>query len=238
MYRRYRIAGLVTDLDCDYPRTIRQAEAYREDTQEEPAIRIPNQREKIPQHRHLNPELSLEDWEYVLTCQEFYLQLLDHQGMMVHASAVVLDGKAYLFSADSGTGKSTHTQLWLKRFPDAYILNDDKPAVRLEGNQLFAYGTPWSGKTDWNVNQKVPLGGLVFLQRSEQNWVRPASGNQMVNNLLKQTLRRLSAPRMEKMLDMADALLRNTKVLELGCNISLDAVDTVYQALVGQEEVK
>ena len=60
----------------------------------------------------------------------------------------------------------------------------------------------------------------------------------MVNNLLKQTLRRLSAPRMEKMLDMADALLRNTKVLELGCNISLDAVDTVYQALVGQEEVK
>ena len=66
MYRRYRIAGLVTDLDCDYPRTIRQAEAYREDTQEEPAIRIPNQREKIPQYRHLNPELSLEDWEYVL----------------------------------------------------------------------------------------------------------------------------------------------------------------------------
>ena len=238
MYRRYRIAGLVTDLDCDYPRTIRQAEAYREDTQEEPAIRIPNQREKIPQYRHLNPELSLEDWEYVLTCQEFYLQLLDHQGMMVHASAVVLDGKAYLFSADSGTGKSTHTQLWLKRFPDAYILNDDKPAVRLQEGRLYAYGTPWSGKTDWNVNQTVPLGGLVFLQRSEQNWVRPASGSQMVNNLLKQTLRRLSAPRMEKMLDMADALLRNTKVLELGCNISLDAVDTVYQALVGQEEVK
>ena len=54
----------------------------------------------------------------------------------------------------------------------------------------------------------------------------------------RECLRRLSAPRMEKMLDMADALLRNTKVLELGCNISLDAVDTVYQALVGQEEVK
>ena len=236
MYRRYRIAGLVTDLDCDYPRTIRQAEAYREDTPEEPAIRIPSQVEKIPQFRHLSPDLSDDDWEYVLTCQEFYLQLLDHQGMMVHASAVVLDGKAYLFSADSGTGKSTHTQLWLKRFPKAYILNDDKPAVRWEEGRLFAYGTPWSGKTDWNVNEKVPLGGLVFLQRSETNWVRPASGNRMVNNLLKQTLRRLSANRMEKMLTMADILLQHTKVLELGCNISLDAVDTVYRALVEQEE--
>ncbi len=238
MYRRYRIAGLITDLDCDYPRTIRQARAYRVETDQQPEIRIPSQREKIPGFMHLSPDLSAEDWEYVLTCQEFYLQLLDHQGMMVHASAVVHNGKAYLFSADSGTGKSTHTQLWLKRFADAYILNDDKPAVRLEQGKLFAYGTPWSGKTDWNVNQRVPLGGLVFLQRSPENWVRPASGSRMVNSLLKQTIRRLDAPRMEKMLAMADVLLKNTKVLELGCNISLDAVDVVYRALAEREEAQ
>lgn len=234
MNRRYRIAGLVTEMDCDYPRTIRQAEAYLEpeDSHSPPDVRILNQGERIPALLHLSPDLSREDWEYVLTCQEFYLQLLDHQGMMVHASAVVLDGKAYLFSADSGTGKSTHTQLWLKRFPQAYILNDDKPAVRLEQGELFAYGTPWSGKTDWNVNRRVPLGGLVFLQRSPENWVRPASGSRMVNSLLKQTIRRLDAPRMAKMLKMADVLLKNTKVLELGCNISLDAVDTVCGALL------
>ena len=73
--------------------------------------------------------------------------------MLLHSSCVVYEDKAYLFSAPCGTGKSTHTQIWLKRFPGAYILNDDKPAIRIMEDGVYAFGTPFSGKTDLNVNK-------------------------------------------------------------------------------------
>ena len=75
---------------------------------------------------------------------------------MVHASAVEVDGKAYLFSADSGTGKLTHTKQWQNYFGKerALIINDDKPAIRKDKNGWAAYGTPFSGKTDENLNRQ------------------------------------------------------------------------------------
>ena len=76
--------------------------------------------------------------------------------MLLHSSAVVVDGYAYLFSADSGTGKSTHTGLWKQHFGDrAYIINDDKPAIRKVDGEWYVFGTPWSGKTDTSVNPRA-----------------------------------------------------------------------------------
>ena len=78
--------------------------------------------------------------------EAFYARLLQYDGMLLHASCVEKDGKAYLFSAKSGTGKSTHTHLWLRAFPDSRIINDDKPAVRRMDGTFYACGTPFSGK--------------------------------------------------------------------------------------------
>lgn len=96
-----------------------------------------------------NPHLTLEQCEYIFAGSEFYRKLINLGGFMLHASAIVVDNKAYLFSAPSGTGKSTHTKLWQECFGDkAIIINDDKPAIRIEEGKCFAYGTPFSGKTD------------------------------------------------------------------------------------------
>lgn len=90
-------------------------------------------------------------------------------GISVHASAVVLGGVAYLFLGKSGTGKSTHSELWLRNFREAWLLNDDNPAIRVIDGKAFAYGTPWSGKKPVYIDKKVPLGGIVRLEQSQVN---------------------------------------------------------------------
>ena len=95
--------------------------------------------------------------------------VLSRGGISVHASAVVLGGMAYLFLGKSGTGKSTHSELWLRNFRDAWLLNDDNPAIRIIDGKAYAYGTPWSGKKPVYIDKKVPLGGIVRLEQSPEN---------------------------------------------------------------------
>lgn len=99
----------------------------------------------------------------------FSQAVLLHGGISIHASAVCLDGRAYLFMGKSGTGKSTHARLWLEHFPGSFLLNDDNPTVRVKGNEVIAYGTPWSGKTPCYRNQSCPVAGMVRLFQAPVN---------------------------------------------------------------------
>jgi hypothetical protein len=138
-----------------------------------------------------------------------------------------------LFSADPGTGKSTHTTLWRKYFGDdnVKIINDDKPAIRLEDDKIYVYGTPWSGKTDQNINMRNELGAIVFLERSENNWVKEITPKEAIPLLMMQTIRPRNPERMIKLLDVLDTVLKNTKLYKLGCNISEEAVRVSYEAI-------
>ena len=171
MKKYYKISGLTVEMDS-FGYTVTQAEPYLTEAFEKAYIVIRSNWEKVKEKQ---PHLSDEDCEYMSTGASFYYQLLGFDGMLLHSSAVVMGGEAYLFSAPCGTGKSTHTALWRKVFGEdrAVILNDDKPALRLEDGVWYAYGTPWSGKTDQNLNIKVPLKGICILTRSEENHIEP-----------------------------------------------------------------
>lgn len=94
----------------------------------------------------------------------------------MHASMVSNSGKAYLFLARSGTGKSTHSSLWLKHIPGTELMNDDNPIVRvLEDGSVVAYGSPWSGKTPCYRNVQAPVGAFVRIRRCEENKITPLS---------------------------------------------------------------
>ena len=176
----YNIAGLTVKMDT-FGRTLVQSRPYL-CASAEPDITIHTDWRFLQKSQ---PHLSAEDCEYMQTGTEFYKQLLRKDGIMLHASAVVVDHRAYLFSAPSGTGKSTHTQLWLKKFgPRAYLLNDDKPALRRIDGTWYAFGTPWSGKCDLSVNRQVPVAGICFLQRGEENRISPLHGAQAVFSFL------------------------------------------------------
>lgn len=87
----------------------------------------------------------------------------------VHASVVVLDGKAYMFMGKSGTGKSTHSSLWIKAFPGCELLNDDNPIVRIADGRVLVSGAPWSGKTPCYRNLEFPLAGVARLEQAPEN---------------------------------------------------------------------
>ena len=93
-----------------------------------------------------------------------------HDTLLIHASAVIYGGRAYPFIASSGTGKSTHTSLWLKHIEGAELLNDDNPIIRIgdDGSPLL-YGSPWSGKTPCYRNRQAPLGAVTRIDRAPAN---------------------------------------------------------------------
>lgn len=87
-----------------------------------------------------------------------------------HASCVIKEGKAILFHAPSGTGKSTHSLQWMKAFPDTELLNDDHPIVRIwPDGRVIAYGSPWSGKTPCYKNLSAPVAAFVRINRAKEN---------------------------------------------------------------------
>lgn len=89
--------------------------------------------------------------------------------LLMHSSVTMYRDKGYLFLGKSGTGKSTHSRLWLKNFPGAELLNDDNPAVRILKGNPVVYGTPWSGKTPCYKNKSVPVGAMVMLEQQPYN---------------------------------------------------------------------
>lgn len=98
----------------------------------------------------------------------FAFASMDKQTLLFHASVIAREDKAYLFLAKSGTGKSTHSTLWLKHVPGCQLVNDDNPVVGVRDGKVFVYGSPWSGKTSCYRNVKFPVGGLVRITRAPE----------------------------------------------------------------------
>ncbi len=99
-----------------------------------------------------------------------------HSALLIHASVVALDNEAVMFLAPSGTGKSTHSRLWLENVPGAELVNDDNPVVRLEDGRLFVHGTPWSGKTPCYRNVSVPVKAIVRIKQASVNEISRLEG--------------------------------------------------------------
>lgn len=234
MERDYLIANLRIRMDT-YGRTEAQAEPYLVDTTGDADIIITSSAEAL---RAKQPHLSLDDCEYLTTGGSFYRQLLQFDGMMLHSSAVILDGYAYLFSAPCGTGKSTHTTMWREAFgyDRVLMLNDDKPALRLEDGRWYAYGTPWSGKTAQNINVRVPLGGICVLTRGETNEIVPFGGTMAAMAVMEQTARPSDSAGRGRLLELVDSLLNTVPVWKLKCTPTHDAARVSQKAMT--EEAK
>lgn len=237
MLKKLKVADLNVEINLKYDRTIRQSKDYEADF-DNYNISVHISDEEYAKLKDETPYLSDEDIEYIYTGAAFYEALLHFNGFMLHSSGVVMDNYAYLFSADPGTGKSTHTSLWLKYFGEdkAKIINDDKPAIRMIDDKLYVYGTPWSGKTDQNINMRVSLGAIVFLERSEENWIKRIEPAEAIPLILQQTIRPQEQQAMIKLLDMLDVVLRRVKLYKLGCNMSDEVVEVSYNGIKVEAE--
>lgn len=163
------------------------------------------------------PGARKEDVIYLESGFAFYGNLLRFDGLYLHASAVALDGKAYLFSGPCGMGKSTHTRLWQHVFgEEAKVFNDDKPALRRLEDRWYAYGTPWCGKDGININMKAPLAGICFLKQAGENSIRRLNSVEAISLFLTQTMRRFKdGANTALLLEHLDKLVREIPIFEL-----------------------
>lgn len=233
MKHKMRVADLGVEVEYNYSTMLKQAKAYEDDSIDKVNIGIDVPVEDMKELQKLNPNLSMDDCEYMMTGASFYEALLHFNGMLLHSSGVVVDGYAYLFTADPGTGKSTHTSLWRKYLGEdrAVIINDDKPAIRLIDDGIYVYGTPWSGKTDQNINMRVPLGAIVSIEQSKENWIKEITPKEAIPYILKQTIMSRDSKLINSMLDVLDTVLTNTRVYRLGCDMSKEAVELSYNTI-------
>lgn len=158
--------------------------------------------------------------------------LIRHGTVLLHGSAVAVDGQGYLFTAKCGTGKSTHTRLWRQAFGQrAVMINDDKPFIRLSGSGAVICGAPWSGKHGLDTNITVPLKGICILERGVENRIRsivPADAREM---LYKQCSPPLDEALLPTHRELVERLLACTPLWRMECNKEIGAAITAHRAM-------
>ncbi len=155
-----------------------------------------------------------------------------YNGFFLHCSCLEKDGEAYIFTANSGTGKSTHARLWREVFGDSVtMINDDKPIIRYIDGKFYIYGTPWNGKHSISNNIKAPVKVIYFLSQSKDNKCTRADLFESIGKLLGQTVLPDNKNSMKKLLDMLEQLCSSAYTFNLECNISEDAVHTAYNSI-------
>ena len=233
----YRIADVLTELEPEFELLKRVAEPYRCKNGEQAEFRTVLKKGYAESKHKEHPELSVENWEYFYTGCLFSSLYIEKGGFVIHASSIGYDGKAYLFSADSGTGKSTHVGNWMKYFGEdkVKIINDDKPAVKKKDGTFRVFGTPFSGKNNLNNDVSYPIKALCFIHRSKDNEIRRLTPEEAIPYLFRQTLRPSNKERTEKLLLLLDEFLKEVPVYSLGCNMDIDSARAAYEGMNREE---
>lgn len=154
-----------------------------------------------------------------------------YDGCFFHSSSLEIDGKGYMFTALSGTGKSTHTRNWRRLFGDRVtMINDDKPIIRKIDGRFFVCGTPWMGKSDIGCNRTAPIKAIYILQRGEENTAKRISPGSVFKQLLEATLFPKTRENMQKLLSIFNELFSAVPLFLLTCNKDTESAQVAYDA--------
>ena len=158
--------------------------------------------------------------------------LFDWDILLFHGSVVAVDGVAYLFTAKSGTGKSTHTRLWRELLGQrAVMVNDDKPFLQITKDGALVSGSPWNGKHRLSANISVPLQAICLLERGERNEIERIRPREALPALLQQSSRPEDGRRLPAYMELLDRLSGLVPFYRLRCNMEPEAATVSYEAM-------
>ena len=240
---RIKIAGRVAAVRAMFPSTRDYCRDYLWDAAPDFTIEISPadiafEREKSEQEDRLEgiPIRHFDDayLETVDVQRKIAERLFAWDTLLFHGSVVAVDGEGYLFTAKSGTGKSTHTRLWREVFGDrAVMVNDDKPFLVMKEQGVLACGSPWNGKHGLGTNITVPLRAVCILERGEENRIQPIPAKQALAMLVQQSNRPMDPKMLPKYMELLDKLARGVTFYRLACNMDPRAALVSYQAMSG-----
>lgn len=238
----YEIAETVFEIQSIHPDVQRLCHDYRSSKAPEPTILTAQ--EDIDFERRKSAEEDAYEGLALRSFSDGYLEtlavyrkmvsyLLNRNILLFHGSAIAVDGCAYLFTAKSGTGKSTHTRLWRKKFGDrAIMVNDDKPLLKIDNGSVIVYGTPWDGKHRLSTNTSVPLKAICILERSQDNHIEKVTLKEALPMLIQQSYRPKEPQAMVKTLNLIAQLGQSVSLHRLGCNMEPEAANVSYTGMV------
>lgn len=231
----YDIANLRVRINNHYEYTEKFCKEYLSKDQDLPAdITATVTKEEFLQEKAQSSQFSDGYIENICLYRSLCLQLPSFHRMLLHASVLEKDGEGYAFLGRSGTGKSTHTRLWMQYLKNCSIVNGDKPILEETKDGFVAHGTPWRGKENWGGKNSVLLKWLCFIEQAKENEIVRLTTSETSARLFQQILMPTVAEEVVATLDMLDRFIKNTPAYLLKCDISEKAVETSFTALTGK----
>ena len=226
------IAGLAIGIDNRYPYLESFCKDYRTDAP--PLFTV------FATDEALDEEARVSEAEYprgylesIVVYREIAKRLSAYDGFVFHGVALAVGDRAYLFTARSGVGKTTHTGLWLSAFGDCHVLNGDKPILRFIDGVCYAAGTPWQGKERLGRNEMMPVGGIAFVHRSRENRACSVDPALAVLPLLSQIYLPEDEESIGVIAALADRILSSVRLANLYVNMDAEAALVARRVLIG-----
>ena len=241
MVNRYKIADKVVEVCSIYEEVHNYCSYYLTDAPADYSV-ITTQAD-IDYEREKNVKSAVLECRQPYNSPDSYLEelavyrkiaqkMIEYDTVLFHGSCISVDSVGYLFTAKSGTGKSTHTRLWREYLGDkAVMVNDDKPLLHIAENGIIAYGTPYNGKHRLGTNTFVPLKAICILTRAAENHIEPITFEQAYKMLLQQVYRPADSILMMRTLTLIDRLADTVKLYRLGCNMDISAAKVAYEGM-------
>ncbi len=226
------IAKIVIGIDNRYDEVRKISEDYITDAQANFSVCV-TEDEILKEADSFNPDFPKGELESIAIYRKIAERLIDYGAFVFHGAVILFDGKAYLFTAKSGVGKTTHIRLWLSVFKErARILNGDKPVIRVEDGRVFISGTPWRGKEQYGEPGYVPLSGIVFVRRSDENIAYTENPRDAMSRFVTQAhIPKTNAETGIKALRLLDTVINTVPLVTLGCNMDEEAALVAKNAI-------
>ena len=207
-----------------------------EDEVEDFSIKITTEDIQEERNRYDYGENSDNYVEIIMALLKVADELPEKNKFLLHGAVVAWKQDGYIFTAPSGTGKTTHVRLWEKYLgSDVEIINGDKPILEVLEDEIIAYGTPWAGKERLQKNSCVPVKGICFLKQSEKNIIHELSKKDALFLLLPQVYIMSDSQKAGRTLELFDKMLEKVPVYEFGCNISEQAVRCSFDTITAAD---